>query len=200
MSDVFRLLFVCTGNICRSPMAERYVTARLDELLSPEDRGRFEVSSAGTYGLTGEPMDPSAVRALTDIGGVCDGFAARELTPELVAEADLVLGATRQHRAGAVTLHPRAAAKTFTIRELGRLSRGVDGDALPSDDVVERARAFVRAAAAQRGLHPPATPADDDVPDPYRRSPEAFREVARLLTGSLELPLALLAPRIGAPG
>ena len=194
MSDAFRLLYVCTGNICRSPMAERYTVARLGQLLEPADAAKVQVASAGTYGLVGEPMEPDAVAALAELGGAPGEFAARELAAEMVAEADLVLGATRVHRAAAVTLHPRAAARTFTIRELARLCAGVDADALPAGDVVERGRALVRAAAAQRGLHPPETPADDDVSDPYRQPLRAFQATGRLIADALELPLTLLAP------
>ncbi|MCW2614387.1 MAG: Tyrosine phosphatase, partial [Frankiales bacterium] len=118
MSDVFRVLHVCTGNICRSPMAERLMRAGLAERLGA-DADRFVVESAGTWGHSGSPMEAHAHTTLASYGVDGADFRARELVAEHVAGADLVLGATREHRAAAVVLHPRAASRTFTLRELG---------------------------------------------------------------------------------
>ena len=62
----------------------------------------------------------------------------------------------------------------------------------PIGDRVERARALVRAAAAQRGLNPPRNPSDDDLADPYQGPEAGFAVCGRLVVGSLERPLALL--------
>src|SRR5689334_19045898 len=117
---MFRILFVCTANICRSPMAEHLLREGLRERLGPEAED-FVVSSAGTHGLVGEPMDGRAretLRRQYDLDGT--GFVARALDEELVQESDLVLTASREHRAVAVTLHPRATRRTFTVREFDR--------------------------------------------------------------------------------
>jgi protein-tyrosine phosphatase len=152
----FRVLHVCTGNICRSPMAERLMRSMLDAAW-PEQAPRFVIESAGTWGHSGSPMEPHALTTLAGLGADGTGFLARELVADHVAGADLVLGATRDHRAAAVVLHPRAAARTFTLREFARLTLDVDGAGLPDDDAVERARALVRAAGgAERGS--PTTP------------------------------------------
>jgi len=88
-----KLLFVCTGNTCRSPLAE--VIARREAI----GRGRedVEVSSAGTSAWDGAPAsDGSLLVALErqlDLGG----HAARQLTSALVAEADLILAMGPQH-------------------------------------------------------------------------------------------------------
>ncbi len=191
MSEVFRVLHICTGNICRSPMAEIVMRAGLEQRLGP-DADRFVVASSGTWGQPGMPMEHYGATTLVSLGLDGTGHEARRLVADQVAEADLVLGATREHRAAAVVLQPRAAGRTFTLREFARLCDGVDEATLPSGDRVERARAVVRGAAAQRGLAPPADPRDDDLADPYQGPEPGFAVCAQLVVGSLERPLALL--------
>ncbi|MCA1711439.1 MAG: protein-tyrosine-phosphatase [Actinobacteria bacterium] len=188
----FRVLHVCTGNICRSPMAEHLMRAGLQERLGA-DADLFVVESAGTWGHTGSPMESYASSTLQRYGVDGSAFTARELVAEHVAAADLVLGATREHRAAAVVLHPRAAARTFTLREFARLTSAVDPAALPNGDPVERARALVKAAAANRGLVPPERPRDDDLDDPYQAPETAFAACGTLVHTSLQAPLDLLA-------
>ena len=190
--DVFRVLHVCTGNICRSPMAERLMRAGLDARLG--DAGsRFVVESAGTWGHTGSAMEPHAASTLAGYGVDGSDFRARELVAEHVVGADLVLGASREHRAASVVLHPRAAKRTFTLREFARLVASVDPTELPTGDVVERARALVAKAAGRRGLVPPATPGDDDLDDPYQAPQSAFAVCGELVASTLRVPLDLLA-------
>ena len=187
----FRVLHVCTGNICRSPLAEHLMRDGLNTRLG-DQAARFVVESAGTWGHTGSPMETHALSTLAayDLDG--SAFSARELVAEHVVAADLVLGATREHRAAAVVLHPRAAARTFTLREFARLAAGVDPGILPAADPVERARALVVAAAAQRGLLPPVRPGDDDVDDPYQAPASAFATCGALVHSTLQGPLDLL--------
>ena len=190
--DVFRVLHVCTGNICRSPMAERMTRAGLEQRLGA-DAERFVVESAGTWGHSGAPMEPFALSTLQASGVDGSDFRARELVAEHVAGADLVVTATREHRAAAVVLHPRAAGRTFTLREFARLAAAVDPTALPASDPVERARELVRAAAGKRGLVPPASPRDDDLADPYQGPERGFAVCADLVQRTLTGPLDLLA-------
>ena len=192
VEQVFRVLHVCTGNICRSPMAEIVMRAELQKRLG-QDADCFVVESAGTWGHTGSRMETYALTTLTSLGLDGRDFAARELVAEHVAGADLILGATREHRAAAVVLQPRAAARTFTLREFDRLTMAVDPAALPTGDRVERARALVRAAAAQRGVVRPDHPRDDDVTDPYQAPESAFSACGQLVVASLQGPVALLA-------
>lgn len=163
----------------------------LRQRLGP-DADRFLVESAGTWGHTGSPMEAHALTTLAayDVDG--SDFSARELVAEQVVAADLILGATREHRAAAVVLHPRAAARTFTLREFARLSAAVDPTTLPTGDGVERARALVKAVAAQRGLVPPQRPTDDDVTDPYLAPASAFAACGALVHATLQGPLDLL--------
>ena len=190
--ETFRILHVCTGNICRSPMAERMTRSGLASRLG-DDAQRFTVESAGTWGHSGSPMEPHAITTLATYGIDGADFRARELVAEHVAGADLVLGATREHRAAAVVLHPRAASRTFTVREFARLLSVADPVALPDGHPVERMRAMVRAAAMNRGMVPPDAPGDDDLDDPYQAPASAFTRCAELLATTLRGPLDLLA-------
>ena len=156
----FTILLVCTGNICRSSAAERLLAVGLGP------RSGVVVTSAGTRAVVGAPVSAPMVPLLTAAGGSADGFAARQLTHHLVAGADLVLGLTRRHRAAVVHLVPNAVRRTFTLRELARLTADVDPDDLPAGPPARRLAALVTLAAGRRVPHP-ARPAQDDVVDPY---------------------------------
>ncbi len=106
----FRILFVCVGNVCRSPLGERLLAARL-----PADR--FEVSSAGVGALAGAAMDPEAAGHLEAYGASADGFVARQLIPSMVKESDLVLTATKAIRSRVLEEAPAALRRTFTVLE-----------------------------------------------------------------------------------
>lgn len=188
----FTVLHVCTGNLCRSPMAEALTRAGLAARL-PEHAGRFVVRSAGTWGRAGAPIEPYAAAALAGRGIDAAGFSARELVATDVAGADLVLTAAREHRSAAVVLHPRAARYSFTLRELARLVAAVEPDDLPDGDPVERAHALVAAARAQRGLVPPAEPGEDDIGDPYGATAATFVQCCALIEQALRGPLDRIA-------
>lgn len=173
----FDLLFVCTGNICRSPTAQLIAAARLP-------RDRFRVHSAGTYGLAGYPVEPSAATLLARQGIAYDEFAARRITDDLIHDADLILTATRDHRTAVVTAVPAALKKTFTIRELARLVAHVESIEDPHD--------LVSAAAAQRG-RVWSPPEQDDVADPYGLGTKAYERAYADIATALEHPLTLLA-------
>jgi protein-tyrosine phosphatase len=188
----FRVLHVCTGNICRSPMGEHFMRTGLQARLGA-GADAFVVESAGTWGHTGAPMEPFALTTLASYGHDGSAFHARELIAEHVAGADLILGATREHRAAAVVLQPRAARKTFTLREFDRLLSGVDPASLPTGDRVERAQAVVAGAASQRGMIRADRPEDDDLVDPYQGPESGFVACAALVETSLVRVLDLLA-------
>ncbi|MGC0368416.1 low molecular weight phosphatase family protein [Microbacterium sp. SLBN-111] len=171
----FRILTVCTGNVCRSPTAELLLEHELGEL------GFVEISSAGTGALVDHGIPEPGLRLLGSDG--LDGTAhrARQLTPSIVRDADLVLAMSREHRKAIVEMTPAATRRTFTIRELARVAEfvGAAGDALTEAGGTpeDRMRAAVLLAAVQRGLAPqPEDPAESDVIDPYRRSDEAYAE------------------------
>lgn len=192
----FSILMVCTGNVCRSPMAERLAEARLAARLG--DPHPFSVSSVGVSALTGQDMQPGARVVLTERGVDADGFVARQATAEEVDSADLVLTATRAHRTAVLRMAPGSMRRTFTLRELGRLVPLIE-PAGSADGPVLRAAAVVAQASAIRGSALASDPLADDVADPYLRPVEAFRECADLLSQEIDAILGALLPGRGAP-
>ncbi len=164
-APTFSILTVCTGNICRSPAVERLLARGLGETVL--------VTSAGTRATVGGPVSAPMVPLLVAAGVSVDGFTARQVTEQMVRDADLVLPLTRAHRSAVVELAPAAVRRTFTLRELARLAVAVDPAALPPGTPADRLRALVPLAAARRGLVP-ATAADDDVVDPYGRGDAVY--------------------------
>ena len=196
MPEPFRILVVCTGNICRSPMAQALLLHRLRERLGPDTADQqFEVTSAGTYGLAGHPIEDTARQVLTSYGVEPDAFAAREMIADHVAGADLVLGATREHRAAAVTLAPAASQRAFTLREFARLVSAVDAATIDRTGVpADVARRLVPLAASYRGFVRPDTPGDDDIADPYRRATAAFERAGAQIREAVTAIVDALAP------
>ena len=88
------ILFVCTGNICRSPTGERLAAAYAAENGMPE----LWVSSAGTRAVIGHPVHRDAAVVLDALGGDTSGFAARQLTAKIASTADLIIAMTSAHR------------------------------------------------------------------------------------------------------
>ena len=97
----FRILTVCSGNICRSPLAEQLLRAGLAGI------DGVSVGSAGTVALVGEGMTPEA-QGLSVRFGAADAAAhvARLLDEQAIRDADLVLGLAREHRRAVVELVP----------------------------------------------------------------------------------------------
>ncbi|NHC15342.1 arsenate-mycothiol transferase ArsC [Motilibacter deserti] len=175
-ADPVRVLFVCTGNICRSPAA-----AALAESLSD---GAVLATSAGTAPVTGAEVHPFTLAALQRRGVHFAGPAGRPITRRLVESADLVLGMTRGHRAHAVRTYPPVLRRAFTLRELSRLVARAEA---PTE---AGAREWALDVGRWRGL---AADGDDDVMDPIRGPAQAHEEVVALLERELRVVLAPLA-------
>jgi protein-tyrosine phosphatase len=168
----FQILVVCTGNICRSPLAERLLRRRLDSRLGSEARN-IVVRSAGARGLDRSPMDLQAADQLRRLGGDPSDFLARSLTDVLVREADLVLTATRQHRSAVLSEVPDALHRTFTLLEFANLAPyRPDPAAGHAHDLLG---SLVADAAQRRGS---ATLEEYDLGDPYQQSAPVHRDVA----------------------
>lgn len=196
-ADPFRILYVCTGNICRSPFAEILTRHLLIGRFDGRAAMTFDVSSAGVRAVVGSAMHPDSRDELAPWGlDVADRFTARQLRPEMVEQADVILGASRRHRAAVVELVPVRLARTFSIREFARLAAEVDPTLLPPDPVA-RAHLLVEQARGRRGLVPVAVPEHDDVPDPVGHPRGAHQEAAALIRSAVQVIVDVLAPPVG---
>ncbi|MEW1861759.1 protein-tyrosine-phosphatase [Streptomyces sp. NBC_00669] len=182
---MLRVLHVCTGNVCRSPIAERLMRHGLAQRLGA-GADAILVESAGTWGHEGAPMEVHAAAVLAEHGADPAHFTGRELLDDHVIDADLVLTATRDHRAQVISMGHAAGLRTFTLKEFTRLVRAIDPATLPDGSVTERARALVRAAAALRGWLLAPSPDADEVHDPYGAPISYFRSIGEEIHDALD--------------
>lgn len=173
------ILFVCTGNICRSPFAERYT--RL--LAERGDIGPVSTHSAGIGALVGNPVDPPMATQLAGAGGSPEGFAARQISAELVTGSDLVIPMESYQREWILEEYPRAFRHTFTLGQLVRHLEEPEVAGLVGEELL-----------AEMGRHRRRARSRDDVPDPYRRGDTAMADAARLIAQRLDVVLPRVAP------
>ncbi|MET9171150.1 low molecular weight protein-tyrosine-phosphatase [Streptomyces misionensis] len=153
----YRVCFVCTGNICRSPMAEYVFRARVAEAGLEE---HVEIDSAGTGGWhEGEPADPRTVAVLHDHGYDCDHIA-RQFQPSWFARLDLVIALDAGHLRALRRLAP-TEADARKIRLLRAYAHTSPGSPVPDE---------------------PRAGCDDlDVPDPYYGGLDGFEECLEMV-------------------
>lgn len=172
MALPLHILVVCTGNLCRSPLAERLLHDRLD--------GRHTVRSAGTQGVDAAAMDPYAAAELERRGGDAVGFRSRRLQRVDVQRADLVLTMTIEQRSAVLAEEPAALSRTFTLREFAHLLEDA-GRFGRTASIGELAR---RRSAATLDRY--------DIPDPIGASPQVHAEVA----AEIDAAVAVIAARL----
>ena len=108
------ILFVCTGNTCRSSMAE----ALFKEMLAERNRDDWKVISAGVSAFEGNSAHENAILALEEQGiETIKDHQAQRLNQELITQADLILTMTRRHKSLIFAEYPEAEVKTFTLKE-----------------------------------------------------------------------------------
>lgn len=157
VSAPFRVCFVCTGNICRSPMAEAVFRARLEEAGLAD---RVVVDSAGTGDWhEGHDADPRTLAVLQEAGYPIR-HTARQFRPDWFGRLDLVIALDSGH-----------------LRELRRLAP------TPRDSSKVR---LLRDCATAPGSDGPLPPIDLDVPDPYYGDRTGFEECLGLVEAASE--------------
>jgi protein-tyrosine phosphatase len=108
------ILFVCTGNICRSPMAAAFYRAR-----TQREGDDVRVESAGTWGVEGEPASAYARAVMAERGISLDDHVARTVTRAMMEDADLVIVMTRSHRDALAAEFPFARRKIRLLSQVG---------------------------------------------------------------------------------
>lgn len=109
------ILFVCTGNTCRSSMAEAIAKEKLKEGKFNQDL--FRIISAGTGAYDGCPAAPNAVDALKKKDIDLTGHRSKRITPEMLKEADYIFTMTLIQKQQVLFMYPAGEGKTFTLKE-----------------------------------------------------------------------------------
>lgn len=191
--DHFRVLFVCHANLCRSPLAERLARQAFDETFGVLGSVVL-TASAGTHAYEGSAMHAGSATVLARSGIDSNGFLSRTVNASVLASADLVLTAGREHRAACVALAPAKAREVFTLRQFARMVAAVPRPpGLAEQTVPDRMHALVEQVDANRHRIHVASAEEDDLPDPVNKPIEAFEECAREIRRCLTAVMRVIA-------
>lgn len=145
------ILFLCTGNLCRSPMAAGIARQYLAERLGVDARdlegAGYRIVSAGTAALVGTPASPEAVRVMLELGIDISAHRSQTLTPELVRDSDLIFVMSPHHFDAVRELDPSAVSRAMMVMP--------DGSEVPdpiggSEAVYRRVRDRLRESILER--------------------------------------------------
>ena len=178
------VLFVCSGNICRSPTAAALLTARL--------AGRVDgvtVASVGTLDLD-QPSPDEVVAAAAELGADVSAHHSRRFSPDDLAAADLIIGMAREHVREVVLAQPSIFPRTFTLPELVRRGHAVGR----RGRLESLADWLARVHEGRRHADLLGKSDEDDVPDPMGGSPSEYRASAKQIAGLVDELVALAWP------
>lgn len=178
------MLFVCTGNQCRSPMAEAMLRRLVEGLCD------LEVASAGTIGDGTPPPEPAAA-VMAEMGVDIAGRPSRRLSADDLAGADLIVTMSRQHLVDVATLHPPAWERAFTFADLLNRAAAAGGRAR-GETLAQWAR---RMSAGRTRASVLAAGTAGDVADPMGGTVRDFEQTR----DRLQKMVAQLAPCLCPP-
>ncbi len=111
------ILFVCTGNTCRSPMAE----ALFNDMVQKKGLEGFKAASAGLAALSGQDASMQAVQVMKEMGIDLKGHKSRQVDEALLKQADLILTMTQGHKNALQAAEPSIWKKVYTLKEYAGL-------------------------------------------------------------------------------
>lgn len=140
MSQKFQILFVCSGNSCRSPMAEGLLKKRL----YPEYLDKLNVISAGTLGIVNSPATPLAIKVCKEKGVDIANHRSRALTKEVLEQSDLVLVMSDYHKEFIRNNFPELIDKVFLLTEFDQSDSDNEQNFLSIPDPIGENLSFYR--------------------------------------------------------
>lgn len=177
----YTFMTVCTGNICRSPLAEQLFESRLG--------APYRFLSSGLHAVPGAPMDSLSAAESKKLGGTPQGIST-QISEDLVAQSDLILTMTQAQRDSVASRFPSALKKSYSIGEFAKIVT-----TFPNALQVEHTDPFAPAspfinAARFRGAITLIT--DDDVPDPIGQDPSVHARVAQQISRYIDQIVGVL--------
>lgn len=177
--------FICTGNQCRSVMAEGFARRIADR------RGlAVSVASSGIL-PPGNPAPDEVVRVMAARGIDVSAHRSRPFDAAIVADADLILGMERRHVTGIIAIDPDAYRRTFTLPEFLRRLDGLDLGDGPGPDLAGVLAAIGETRGRREVLR---IPVDDEIDDPMGRPMKVFERTADLIAEQVDRLLGALWP------
>lgn len=175
MHDRFSVVTLCTGNVHRSALAAALLRQWAQWYLQPELAESVSVASAGFAAPVGTPMGDRVLAIVSALGADGSTHRAAQVEDSLLAEADLVLVASRRQLEKVLSQVPSAVRRTFTIREAGRIARGFDAPSTPGS--LRDLRRIVKRLADSRSVAD--AEGADDIIDPQGLGDEAYLQMVR---------------------
>lgn len=180
--STFSVLFVCTGNLCRSPTAEAFAVRELQR--HPGAPLRF--TSAGSHAVEGNPAASRSVAAASARGANLERHHARELTRRRVSAADLILCMAAEHRPYVLAFDRSAARRTFLLASFTRAASQWAWLASSPAKLVGMAAEHVRELP------------DDEIADPLGHPMDAYSSCAERLDGLVTSLVSALVKSLSA--